>query len=72
MRPGVEWCCFYFAARRWAISATCLPWKRAWASSLALGWREPSAPAIVPAPRGLPPFTSVMSVSSGQEYGRPT
>jgi hypothetical protein len=55
-----------------AIVAACWPWKRAWASSLPLGCREPSAPAMVAAPQGEPPLTSLMSTSSGQEYGSPT
>ena len=55
-----------------AICATCRPWNRAWASSFSLGCREPSAPAIVAAPHGEPPFTSLMSASSGQVYGKPT
>src|SRR5690606_25686366 len=32
------------------IFATCSPWKRARSSSVWLGWRDPSAPAMVPAP----------------------
>jgi len=55
-----------------AIDATWRPWKRAWASSFSLGWREPSAPAMVAAPHGEPPLTSLMSAISGQEYGSPT
>lgn len=39
------------------------PWMRATSSSLAVGWREPSAPAKVPAPQALPPWISVRSVS---------
>lgn len=35
---------------RAVISATCLPWKRAPASSFSLGCREPSGPASVVAP----------------------
>ena len=40
----------YFAASLWARVATCLPWARAMASSLALGWRSPLGPAMVEAP----------------------
>lgn len=37
-------------ARRTAIRATCAPWKRAPARSVPDGARDPSAPAMVPAP----------------------
>ena len=52
----------------------CLPlalalYGRAWclanASSSSLGWREPSPPANVPAPQGLPPRTCSLLNSSG-------
>ncbi len=51
--------------RRTASFATYSPWKRARASSLALGWREPSLPAMVAAPYGEPARSSLVSVSSG-------
>src|SRR5690606_30647375 len=41
-----------------AISATCLPWKRAPSSSFSLGIRSPLPPAIVVAPYGEPPVIS--------------
>jgi hypothetical protein len=38
------------------------PWKRAAASSLSLGIRDPSPPAMVPAPYGLPPVISSVPI----------
>lgn len=48
-----------------ATRATCSPWKRAMVSSRASGWRDPSPPAMVEAPYGVPPPTWLMSNSSG-------
>lgn len=60
------------ACNFFAMPATWWPWNFAWASSLAEGWRDPSAPAMVAAPQGEPPFTSLMSANSGHAYGKPT
>ena len=54
-----------------AIGATCLP-NRAPSSSLADGLREPSAPAIVVAPHGLPPLISSSFIWPAQAYGKPS
>jgi selenide,water dikinase len=48
-----------------ATSATRLPWNFATASSCGSAWRSPFGPAIMPAPYGLPPFTTERSESSG-------
>ena len=44
----------------------CSPWMVASSSSRGVGWREPSAPAKVPAPHGEPPWTSERLVSCGK------
>ncbi len=41
-----------------AVWATSSPWWRAPSSSILLGWRDPSPPAMVVAPEGEPPATS--------------
>jgi hypothetical protein len=54
----------YFAASFDAICVVCRPWKRAIASSFALGHRSPCAPVIVDAPYGEPPVISLISSNS--------
>lgn len=44
----------------------CSPWMVASSNSRGVGWREPSAPANVPAPQGEPPWTSFRLVSRGK------
>ena len=49
-----------------AISATCLPWKRAMPSSCSDGCRSPWPPAMVVAPYGEPPLISSRPICAWQ------
>ena len=56
--PAEAQCSQRHAASFLATPAKCLPWCSASASSCVEGWREPSPPAKVEAPHGVPPCTS--------------
>jgi len=49
------------------VSKKLLPWMRAISSSFSVGCLEPSPPANVPAPHGLPPRTSVKSAKRAND-----
>jgi len=58
---------YRLAKSLFAIVATCLPWNRAMRSSFSVGFREPSAPARVEAPYGVPPVISFMLSKAASE-----
>ncbi len=62
----------YSRANLVAIVATCLPQKRAIASSLSLGQRLPSPVAMIEAPYTILPLTAVTSLNALLVYGPPT